>query len=367
MEKIPSVQIDIETGWRGGQRQVELLCLGLARRGHPVTLFTRPGSILGDRLAGEEIDVVRASVAFEFDPFAVRKLVSMLRQKNPSVVGMHASHSHMLGVIAKKFLAPGPKFVVTRRVDFAPGTDLINRWKYVKAPDGYIAISQAVRDVLTGAGVDKERIHRVYSGVTPRTLPADARALLLAELGASPDALLIGTVASLVDHKGHRFLIDAIPKVIEKHPNALFVVAGDGELSDSLKQQAGDLGLTDKNLQFLGFREDVGAFLGALDLYVMTSHLEGLNTSIIDAQLAGVPVVATRAGGIPELVLDPETGWLADNRSPADIAAKILQALAAPDQRLSRAKNAKARAAAQFTADAMVEGTLAAYRKILCL
>lgn len=365
MKRIPSIQIDIETEWRGGQYQVEMLSKGLQNRDHPVTLITRPGSILGEKLEDAGIEVIRIPVRFEFDPVAIYKVASEIKKRRPAIVGMHASHSHTLGVLAKRLCPSDMKFVVTRRVDFTPGNDILNRWKYKQGPDGWIAISEAIRKILTEAGIRPGKIHVVHSGIAPRDIPHDGRRELLNELGVKKDRVLIGNIASLVDHKGHKFLIDAIPKVVEKRPEVLFVIAGDGELEVPLKEQAEKLGLSENNVRFLGHRKDVEKILGALDLFVMTSHLEGLCTSIIDAYMANVPVVATAAGGIPELVIDGRTGFLAKNRSSEDIAAKVLFALDDKSGVDQIVKKAKEWAFEKFSDDAMVENTLDVYRKIL--
>lgn len=365
MEKISSVQIDIETQWRGGQRQVELLCTGLARKGHPVTLVTRPGSILGNKLKAENIDVREVKIGFEFDPLAVIKVAQIIDGIGPAVVNMHASHSHSLGVLAKRLVKSKPKFVVTRRVDFMPGKDPLNKWKYIKGPDGYIAISNAVRNILVEYGIEKNKVHIVHSGVPRSDIPKGARESLVDELGVPDEIPLIGVVASLVDHKGHRYLLDAIPSVIKEFPDTLFLIVGDGQLRSKLESQAGSLSLTNKNLRFLGHRDDVPKILGALDLFVMTSHLEGLCTSIIDAMHADVPVVATEAGGIPDLVQDKRTGLLAINKSPEDIGKKILYALAEREMMKKMSAGAKKRAAETFTDTAMVRSTLAAYQSLI--
>ena len=365
MEPISSIQIDTEKGWRGGQRQVELLCKGLASRNHPVTLITQPGSVLSEKLSDTGIEVIELKTRFEFDPFAVDKIVSIIRDKSPQIVGMHASHSHTLGVLAKRFIKGNTKFVVTRRVDFRPGRSIINKWKYLKGPDAYIAISTAIKEILLKAKIEKENIHLVHSGVTPLKIPKNSRKNLIKELEVSDDTLLIGDVASLVDHKGHKFLIDAIPDVISKFPNALFLIVGDGRLKGSLKIQAKIRGITDKNLRFLGHRDDVPNILGALDLFVMTSHLEGLCTSIIDAQFAKVAVVATNTGGIPDLITNNATGFLAENKSSPSITQKINMALADSDLREKLANSAARKSQIEFTADAMVESTLVAYQKII--
>jgi len=367
MDKISSIQIDIYRGWRGGQRQVELLCRGLAKRGHPVAVVTRPNSLLAAQLKNSPVEVIPVRVGFELDPLAALKTASALRKRKPAIVNMHASHSHTLGVLARRFTSNGPKFVVTRRVDFSPGRDPFNKWKYIKGPDAYIAISEAIQNVLIDFGIHHRRIHLVHSGVPSMPIPAGARQKLTEKMKLPKDAILIGDIADLVDHKGHRFLIDAIPEVIDQFPQAMFLLVGDGELRSELTRQAYRRQITEKNLRFLGNQKDIPLILGALDLFVMTSHLEGLNTSIIDAQLAGIPVVATRAGGIPELVIHNETGLLARNRDSHDIAEKLIQILRDADLRNRLKGTARKQATDRFTNDAMVEGTIQAYRKILGL
>lgn len=365
MKRIPSIQIDIETEWRGGQYQVEMLCKGLFHRGHPVTLITRPESILGNKLEEAGIEVVRIPARFEFDPVAVYKVAAEIKKRRPAIVGMHASHSHTLGVLAKRLCPAFSSYIVTRRVDFVPGQDPLNRWKYTRGPDGWIAISNAIRRILLTFGIPSDRIHVIHSGIPSRKIPSNARRELIEELGIKEDRILIGNIANLVDHKGHKFLLDAIPAVIEKHPEVLFLIAGEGQLEKALKQQAKNLGLTEKHLRLLGYRTDVEKILGALDLFAMSSHLEGLCTSIIDAHHSGIPVIASAAGGIPELVIDGETGFLADNQSPESIAEKIQYVLDHPKEAEKIVKRAKDRAARKFSDDSMVEGTLDVYHKIL--
>jgi len=231
--------------------------------------------------------------------------------------------------------------------------------------DGIIAISRAVAGVLAAAGVPEERIRVVHSGVEPPEIPPGARERVRAELVIEGDRTLIGTVAALTDHKGHRYLLEAIPPVVERHPEALFLLVGEGELRGELERQAGSLGLGSQHLRFLGQREDVPAILGALDLFVLPSHMEGLGTAIVDAQMAGLPVVATRAGGIPEIVLDGVTGLLAEPRDPACLAERILTMLDDAALRARLAGAGRRRAMEHFSADAMVDGTLAAWREFL--
>ncbi|NOZ94711.1 MAG: glycosyltransferase family 4 protein [Acidobacteria bacterium] len=364
-EPLPTVHVDLEPGWRGGQRQVFLLCAGLARRGHPVALVGRRRSELTRRAAEAGVEVVETPVSGGLDPRAVRVLVDTVRRRRPAVVGLHSSRSHNVGMMARILLGRDrPLFVVTRRVDFPPGRDLLNRVKYRRGADGYIAISRAVEQELLGAGIPPERIRIVHSGVEPPVVPPESRRELREALDIPQEAPVLGVVAALTDHKGHRYLLDAMPRVLGAFPNAVLLLAGDGELREELETQTAELGLAGA-VRFLGYRNDVPRILGALDLFIMPSRLEGLGTSVVDAMLAGVPVVATSAGGLPELIENGVTGLLAEPRSPESLAARILEVMGNTGLRQRIAERALQVARERFTADAMVEGTLRAYGRLL--
>ena len=183
------------------------------------------------------------------------------------------------------------------------------------------------------------------------------------------DQPLLLTVATLTDHKGHRFLFEAMRNVIDHRSEVCLALAGDGDLTGWLKEQARRLGIRDR-VRFLGYRDDVPDLLMAADLFVLPSHMEGLCTSLIDAMLAERPIVATAAGGIPEVLggvepAEEPSAWLVPPRDSAGLAAAILEALDSPELCAARKQRARHRAQRLFTADRMVEGTLAVYRDVL--
>ncbi|MDP8256603.1 MAG: glycosyltransferase [Candidatus Alcyoniella australis] len=329
-KKIPSLHIDLERTWRGGQRQVLFLVRELRAVGHQAFLVSRPGTPIAERFEELRMPVSTMRVFGELDLLAARRIAKIAREQGIRILHAHSSHAHTLALLAARDV-PGGRVVVHRRVDFKPGEDALNRWKY-RAVDGYVAISKAVRDVLIQSGIDAGKILVVHSAVEYRPPADDARERVRAELGLESTDKLLLNVGALVDHKGHQFLIEAMPTVLARFADLTCAVAGDGELRKELEQQINGLGLGDR-VKLLGFRDDVPDLLAAADLYVSTSHLEGLNTSLLDASLAGLPVVATRAGGQVEAVSDGSSGLLAQNRDPADIADKIVTILS--DEKLA--------------------------------
>jgi glycosyltransferase involved in cell wall biosynthesis len=151
--------------------------------------------------------------------------------------------------------------------------------------------------------------------------------------------------------------------VLARRPDVRFVAAGEGPTRTDVAAQVAALGLGDSFL-LPGFLDDVPAVLGALDLFVLSSYLEGLGTSVLDAQAARVPVVATNVGGVPEMIEDGVNGRLVPPRDPAALAAAILEALDDPQR--TRARAAKARASVcAFDLTRTIERTEALYRELL--
>jgi glycosyltransferase involved in cell wall biosynthesis len=152
-------------------------------------------------------------------------------------------------------------------------------------------------------------------------------------------------VAALADHKDYPNLLRAARLVLDRAPDTTFVAVGDGPLNAEIAAFARELGLGRRFL-LMGFREDVGSFLKSFDVFVLASKTEGMGTSILDAQALGLPVVACRAGGIPEIVADRETGLLVPAGDPAALAAALLEAIGDPELRAALGARARKAAAA---------------------
>jgi glycosyltransferase involved in cell wall biosynthesis len=172
---------------------------------------------------------------------------------------------------------------------------------------------------------------------------------------------VVGNVARLAAQKGHDTLLDAVPAVLDRHPEARFAIAGDGELREALERRAQELG--GEHVSILGNRSDVADLLASFTVFAYPSRFEGLCLAVIEAQAAGVPVVATPVGGIRETVVDGETGWLVPVDDAAALAERIVHVLDHPDEARRVADEAQRRAQ-RFSEQAMVERTLALYEGI---
>jgi glycosyltransferase involved in cell wall biosynthesis len=222
-----------------------------------------------------------------------------------------------------------------------------------------IAVSAAVARVLEKGGLARASVRVVYEGVPDRA-PAGGGPDALRALGVPAGVPVVGNVAALTGHKDHATLLAAAARVIARVPDARFVIVGQGELEGRLRMQARALGL-DAHVVFAGFRPDVDALIPAFDVFCLSSHMEGLGTSLLDAMCYGRAVVGTAAGGIPEAVEDGVTGRVVPAQQPEALAAALTEVLLDPARRDAMGQAGRARFLARFTADRMVDATLGVY------
>jgi glycosyltransferase involved in cell wall biosynthesis len=272
---------------------------------------------------------------------------------------MHTPHAHTIGLLAAK-LAPYVRLVVSRRVDFAPARNWLSRCKYAHPGVQYVAVSDAVRHVLITSGVPAQRVQTIHSGIDLHRFPEIKAAPALFPAGTR----IIGTVGHLAGHKGHRYLLEAIALLIRDEPRLGVVIAGDGALRATLEAQAVALGIT-AHVCFTGFRHDILALMQSFEIFVFSSYLEGLGTAILDAMALGKPVVATRAGGIPEAVQDGITGLLVPPRDPQALADAVRYLLCHPEQAQIFGRAGRQRVEHSFTVEQMVCRTLEVYEWVL--
>jgi glycosyltransferase involved in cell wall biosynthesis len=351
----------LDTGreWRGGQAQVLLLMRGLRERGVESLLLAPRGPLL-DRARTDGFEATEWRPRSEWDIGAVLRAAARLRAWDARVAHAHSAHAHAVGVPAAR-LAGVSAVLVSRRVDFRVARHPLSALKYRLPVDRYLCISRGVLEVMRDSGVPARKLVWVPSGIEfPHPPPGpDLRALI----GAPAEAPILGTVAALAPHKNHADLLVAAAEVLSRRPEVRFVWLGEGECRATLLRRRAELQL-DSAVHLLGFRADVHALMRQFTVFVLSSFLEGLCTSLLDAQALGVPVVATAVGGVPEIVEDGRTGRLVPSRDPHALATALLEALADAESRQGWAERAR-ESVRRFHIARTVEQTLAAYRAVL--
>jgi len=357
------LHVDSERPWRGGQNQVLLLMRRQRARGDEPHLAAPPDAALLARAAGEGIPTHPVPMRGSWDLAAVLALARLQRALRPDIVHWHAARAHAIGAMAS-LLAPGPARVMSRRVAFPVRGSLGSKMLYALPIERILAISEAVRDALVGSGVDAGRIDVVPSGVDPATpLDPERRAALRRSLGCGDEDVVGITVAALARGKGHPELLRAAALTAERAPALRLWLAGEGPLRSDLETLSTTLGLGAR-VQFLGFRADIPSLLPAADFFCLATRSEGLGSSILEAMAAGLPVVATRVGGIPEIVAEGAGILVPKDASDAVWADALARMARERGLREEMGDQARGRAG-RFTADRTAEGTYRAYAMAL--
>ncbi len=359
-----SVHIDTARTWRGGQNQVLLTVLGLRVLHHRAVLVAHPeGELM--RRASEGHDLIPLAPGSEVDFRAAWRLSRILKQLGPDIVHAHDPHAVATAALALSIGSPIPRppLVASRRVDFHIHGNSFSRWKY-RQVDCFIAASDAIHAILLADGISADHVVTVHEGIEIDRVAAIPPAAIHAEFWLPSHAPIVGNVAALVPHKGHRYLIDAASRVVRDVPDARFVILGEGPLRAALERQIADHHLG-KHVILAGFRSDALAMHRAFDLFVLSSVTEGLGTSLLDAMASAKAVVATRTGGIPEVVVNEETGMLVEPRDSRALAAAIVRLLKDRplSERLGQAGLSRVRA--RFSAGRMVDQILQTYRRMV--
>ncbi|BCS99326.1 glycosyl transferase [Desulfoluna limicola] len=356
--------IDPEKSWRGGQQQAAYLHEGLIARGIPSWVVCRPDSPFEAYLKSKGLPCLPIPMRNEGDIFAGWRIAKAAREHNVSILHLHSAHALAIGLWASLFNR-ALKLVGVRRVAVPIRKNRFSRYKY-NSPrmTCHVAISEAIRQVMIGDGIAPGRITTIHSGVDTRRLLLEKPEVDFRKtIGVPDDHLIIGMVAALTAEKGYPTLLMAAADVLRDHDKVTFCALGDGSGRESLLEQAEALGLGDR-FRFMGFREDVGSFLHTFDVFVLASLMEGLGTSILDAQSVGLPVIASRVGGIPEVVEDGVTGLLAEPGNAEDFAGKLSRLIADPGLRLRLGENALA-SVTSFSIEKTVEKNVELYHSIL--
>jgi glycosyltransferase involved in cell wall biosynthesis len=352
------VQLDSHLPWRGGEQQVMYLSQALQVHGDDNVIVCQPHSVLYQRACEAGLPTVALRMRHELDFVAVWRLGCHLRRWRVDILHMHTPHAHTIGLLACAF-APHVRKVVSRRVDFAPRRSLLSRWKYTFPGVHYVTVSDAVHAVLLRSGIPPSRVQTIHSGVDMRRFTHVPLAPPLFPAGTR----VVGTVGHLAGHKGHGYLLEAIPYLLRSEPQVGVVIAGTGTLRTALEAQAATLDIAER-VCFTGFREDILSLIQGFEIFVFPSYLEGLGTSMLDAMALRKPVVAARAGGIPEVVQDGVTGLLVPPRDPAALAQALLYLLRHPEQGRMFGEAGRKRVEQHFTSTHMAARTVQIYQQL---
>lgn len=318
--------------WGGVEKWHYEMALVLQNRGYNVFVLGVKGEMFYNRckkagLVVKDIEPIR-DVTF-INPFRVYWLIKYLKKNEIDSIFFCQSSHFKYGALAARLA--GVETIVYRRALAKPiKNKFYNRWLLKYCVTDFMSISKVTRDEnlknISADYLSKDKIKLIYKGVKKdKFIDSKITSNLEEEFGIQNDELIIGNIGRLCRQKAQQYLIEALPQVLKEFEKFKVLLVGKGRKREIFKKKVKELGLENKVI-FTGFRDDIPSILRQLDFMVHTAIYEGgCPWIILEAMMAGVPIVATDSTTLPEFITDGENGYLAENKNPNDIAEKMIK------------------------------------------
>jgi glycosyltransferase involved in cell wall biosynthesis len=314
-----------------------------------------PGE-LGDALA-DEIPVHHGFLRNKYDLRVLPQLIRLMRsRKVDAIVTVGAGDKMFWGRIAARYVGVPVIVSALHSTGWPDGVGRLNRM-LTPITDGFIAVAPSHgRYLIEVEGFPAKHVTVIPNGVdTTKFAPLREVAAVRRKLGIDENAPVAGIVAALRPEKNHELYLEMARRVVRQVPTAQFLIVGDGLCRQDLQKRASDMDLA-ANVLFLGSRDDVPRLLAAMDVFVLTSHMEANPISILEAMSVGRPVVATNVGSIHEAVCDGETGHLVPAGDASQLADRVLGLFNDQPRRLEMGEAARKSVVENWSIQAMVQG-----------
>lgn len=307
-------------GWGGQEIRILHESLGMKARGHRVLIAAHPKSLLLPKAEKAGLEIISIDLSHKY-PWIFWQMVSILDQKEIDILNTHSSSDSWLGILAARVAKRKPLIIRTRHLSTPISKNLWSRLIYDLLPDAVITTGAEIRRQMIE--VNNFAGHKIFS--IPTGVDLDKFDPEKINPSLSRKGLAVGMVGVLRSWKGHQYFLKAVPLILEKIPEALFYIVGDGPQLNNIKQTMEQLKLKDK-VFLLGHREDIPEIMASLDIIVHPSYgHEGVPQTILQALAMSRPVVATRTGSISEVIIEGETGILVPPGDAEKIAEGVIE------------------------------------------
>ena len=340
----------------GAETMCENLTYGLRKLGHDVFVvcLLPERTPISERMESAGIRILYLDKKLGLDLSMIPKLVRIMKQEKPDVVHTHLNVIKYAALAAR--LARVPRCVHTVHnvaEEEAEGRlqKITNRFYFCKGWSVPVALSPKVqRSIVEFYGMDEKKIPVIYNGVDlSRCLPKE---------DYKTERLSLLHIGRFNEQKNHEGLLNAFSRILKEIPDCRLDLIGDGELREKTEELAGKLGIS-KEVRFLGNQENVYPYLQKADIFLLPSRYEGMPMTIIEAMGTGLPVVAAAVGGVPDMIMDGESGLLT-GKTPEAVAEAVLRLARDESLRESLGRKAK-QESIRFSAEHMAQSYCAAY------
>jgi glycosyltransferase involved in cell wall biosynthesis len=349
-------------GLGGQEKRILAEVHGLAEKGHYIAVVCRDHAKIKNEAVKLGIDVHTLPLRKSYDIKSIVRLAALMKNNKFDIVNTHSGVDSWIGGIAAKF-ANVSLLVRTRHLNIPLKRNLFNFIHYL--PDVYITCGENMRNnLVTKCGFPESRVVSIPTGVSPDFFNVKKNMESRSKYGLDINSTVIVNVGILRSVKGHEVTFNAVKMVVESVPAAKFLIVGDGPRKEALEKAVRDLGISEYVI-FTGYVEDIPEVYSISDVAVLSSWSEGLPQSLLQAMAAGVPVVATKVGGVPEVVINEKTGLLIEPGDHKALAKCIIKILNNRDFSLKIAESAKDHIMKEHSVTHMIDKIETLYKNLL--
>lgn len=357
------LHISSEASWRGGEQQIAYLINESRAQGIDCHVITRSKSSFSlwcreNRIPFKEL-LFRGSLNLK----AASAIKNYCSINKIDLVHIHSGKGHGLYALSTLLGLKTPA-ILSRRVDFPIASNPWAKWKYnLPLIKKIICVSDAIKRITENGVIEKSKLVTIYSGIDLERFKKIPDLDLHSEYGIEKSKTLIGNVAALAPHKDHSTFLQTVKAAAMQDLNCHFLIVGEGKERIYIENQIEALDISEY-VTMTGFRNDIPALLKALDVFMITSETEGLGTSVLDAFAANTPVLATAAGGIPEVVLHGRTGLQCDVKDHECLISELVRLISDVNLRTKLIEGASEHLK-EFTKEQTALKTIAIYKEAL--
>ena len=356
----------LHTEWSddlGGQeKRVLAEAAGLRDRKHSVSLICRERAKIRGEAIKFGLEVHTLPMRKLYDIASMIKLSQFLKVNRFDIINTHSGVDSWIGGIASR-IAGVPVLVRTRHLNIPLKRSLLNFIHYL--PDMYITCGENMRETLIKqCHFPSEKVISIPTGVHAEFFHVKRNPEAKLRYGLDKDVIVITNVGIFRKVKGHEVMLKSVAKVINQLPKAKFLLVGDGPDKKDLEEMANEMGIG-KHVLFPGFIDNIPEIYSFTDIAILSSWSEGLPQSLLQAMAAGVPVIATNVGGVPEVVVHEESGILIEAGDHAALAEGIIRIINHPDLAVRMAGRAKEIILQGHSMNSMLDSIESLYQRLL--
>jgi glycosyltransferase involved in cell wall biosynthesis len=349
--------------WGGQEIRILQEAVAFAQKGHMLSLLAQPGSEIIDQAEKAGIKVFAMRLRNALDLSAISKIVRLIRREKFQIINTHSSVDSWVVSLAAKW-ARAPLLIRTRHISAPVSRNPLNFvWRM---PDVILTTGEEIRENLIRSNrLNPRKIYSVPTGVSlARFSPGGRDEALKKNLGIDGLGPIITMVGLLRAQKRHEIFLDALKETQKHFPKVIGLIVGEGPRRDLIEKAVRERDLTDRVI-ITGHRDDIPNILSITDIGVLTSEAEGLPQVILQYLAMNLPVVATRVGAIPQVVIHGQTGLLVEPNDAAGLTECLLDLLNHPERAMEMAGAGRQKVIHEFSEEAMLNRIMAIYQEAL--